>query len=233
MRWLLDVLRLPSDCGVGFVTCATQANLSGLIAARHALLARQGWDVEARGLFGAPEVQVVVSEEAHPVGYRDGLLARFMLGLGRERVVRVAVDGQGRMRAECLPELRAARRRVRAGGQREHGGVRPVDEIRARARASGPGCTWTARSGCGPPPARAIRHLVSGAGEADSWATDAHKWLNVLYDSGLALWFATLMPARGDVDDGGLPARRASAGSRRSTFPSCRGGRGASRCGRR
>src|SRR5262249_21201930 len=96
MRWLLDALGLPAGCGVGFVTCATQANFSGLAAARHALLARQGWDVERQGLFGAPPIKVVVSDEVHV----SALKALMMLGLGRERVIRVPVDGQGRMRAD-------------------------------------------------------------------------------------------------------------------------------------
>jgi len=101
MRWLLDVLGLPSACGVGFVTCATQANFSGLAAARHALLARRGWNVETQGLFRAPPISVVVGEEVHV----SVLKALTLVGLGRERVIRVPVDGQGRMRAEALPPL--------------------------------------------------------------------------------------------------------------------------------
>src|SRR2546422_3427366 len=96
MRWLLDVLGLPPACGVGFVTCATQANFSGLAAARHALLARSGWNVEAQGLFGAPPITVVVGEEVHV----SVLKALMLVGLGGERGIRVPVDGQGRMRAD-------------------------------------------------------------------------------------------------------------------------------------
>src|SRR3989449_1292342 len=101
MRWLLDVLGLPAACGVGFVTCATLANFSGLAAARHALLARRGWNVEAQGLFGAPPITVVVGEEVHV----SVLKALMLVGLGGERVIRVPVDGQGRMRADALPPL--------------------------------------------------------------------------------------------------------------------------------
>jgi glutamate/tyrosine decarboxylase-like PLP-dependent enzyme len=101
IAWLLDVLGLPAGTSVGFVTCATTANLSGLAAARHALLARQGWDVEEKGLFGAPPLRVVVGEEVHV----SLLKALSLLGLGRERVERVPVDGQGRMRADALPAL--------------------------------------------------------------------------------------------------------------------------------
>src|SRR5262249_10303965 len=101
MGWLTDLLGLPSECGVGFVTCATQANFSGLAAARHALLARQGWNVDAQGLFGAPPITVVVGDEVHV----SVLKALTMLGLGRERVIRVPVDEQGRMRADALPPM--------------------------------------------------------------------------------------------------------------------------------
>jgi glutamate/tyrosine decarboxylase-like PLP-dependent enzyme len=103
LRWLLDVLALPAGCGGAFVTGATMANFTALAAARHAVLGRVGWDVEARGLFGAPEIQVVVSQEAHP----SVIKSLGMLGMGRERVVKVPVDGQGRMLAGALPELKA------------------------------------------------------------------------------------------------------------------------------
>src|SRR5215217_5119479 len=99
--WLLDLLGLPAQAGVGFVTGATMANLSGLAAARHAVLERTGWDVETRGLFGAPPITVVVGDEVHV----SVLKALSLLGLGRERVVRVPVDGQGRMRADVLPPI--------------------------------------------------------------------------------------------------------------------------------
>src|SRR5690349_10271997 len=99
--WLLDLLALPAGSGVGFVTGATMANLSGLAAARHAVLARAGWDVEAQGLFGAPPITVVVGDEVHV----SVLKALSLLGLGRERVVRVPVDRQGRLRADALPAL--------------------------------------------------------------------------------------------------------------------------------
>src|SRR2546426_12593535 len=101
MRWMLDVLGLPPASGVGFVTCATQANFAGLAAARHALLARRGWNVETQGLFGAPPITVVVGEEVHV----SVLKALMLVGLGGERVIRVPVDGQGRMRADALPPL--------------------------------------------------------------------------------------------------------------------------------
>jgi glutamate/tyrosine decarboxylase-like PLP-dependent enzyme len=101
LRWLVDALGLPPGTGAGFVTGATMANFTALAAARHALLMNQGWDVESRGLYGAPEIKVVVGDEVHV----SVLKALSMLGLGRERVFRVPVNDQGRMRAEALPDL--------------------------------------------------------------------------------------------------------------------------------
>src|SRR5664279_5974141 len=103
LGWLLDALGLPADCGGAFVTGATVANFTALAAARHAVLARAGWDVEADGLFGAPPITVVVGDEAHPSVFKS----LGMLGLGRERVVKVKVDAQGRMTAAALPRLEA------------------------------------------------------------------------------------------------------------------------------
>ena len=100
LRWLIDLLGLPPECGGAFVTGATVANFCGLAAARHGVLARVGWNVEADGLFGAPPITVVVGSEAHPSLTKSLGLA----GLGRDRVVKVPVDGQGRMRADALPE---------------------------------------------------------------------------------------------------------------------------------
>ena len=153
LRWLLDALALPAGCGGAFVTGATVANFTALAAARHAVLARVGWDVEAQGLFGAPAIQVVVSEEAHP----SVIKSLGMLGMGRERVVRVPVDGQGRMLAGALPELNGPSIVCVQVGNVNTGSFDPVSEICRRAHEGAPGCTWTERSGCGPPPVRAMR----------------------------------------------------------------------------
>ena len=125
MRWLLDLLGLPPACGVGFVTCATQANFSGLAAARHALLARRGWNVEAQGLFGAPPITVVVGEEVHV----SVLKALMLVGLGGERVIRVPVDGQGRMRADALPPLDDNTLVCLQAGNVNTGAFDPADKI--------------------------------------------------------------------------------------------------------
>jgi glutamate/tyrosine decarboxylase-like PLP-dependent enzyme len=182
LRWLLDVLALPPGCGAGFVTGATVANFTALAAARHAVLEKVGWDVEAQGLFGAPSIQVVVSEEAHPSVFK----ALGMLGMGRERVVRTPVDSQGRMRVERLPELRGPSIVCLQAGNVNTGSFDPAVKICRRAHAQG---AWVHVDGAfGLWAAASPRYalLVEGVADADSWATDAHKWLNVPMDSGLA-----------------------------------------------
>ncbi len=181
LRWLLDVLQLPSGCGAGFVTCATQANFSGLAAARHALLARQGWNVEEQGLFGAPPLTVVVGDEVHV----SVLKALSMLGLGRERVVRVPVDGQGRMRGDALPPLDENTIVCIQAGNVNTGAFDPAAEIIPQAKAAGAWVHVDGAFGLWAAAAPDRAHLVSGIAAADSWATDAHKWLNVPYDSGI------------------------------------------------
>lgn len=182
LRWLVEVLALPPETGGGFVTGATMANFTALAAARHALLKKQGWDVEDQGLFGAPPITVVVGDEVHV----SLLKALSLLGLGRERVVRVPVDGQGRMRAGLLPKLTETTLVCIQAGNVNTGAFDPAAEICAAAREAG---AWVHVDGAfglwaAATPRRA--HLLHGFAEADSWATDAHKWLNVPYDSGIA-----------------------------------------------
>ena len=181
-RWLLALFGLPPKAGIGFLTGATMANFSALAAARHALLNRLGWDVEAAGLFGAPPIQVIVGAEAHV----SVLKALSLLGLGRERVVTVAVDGQGRMRPEAIPALTEPAIICIQAGNVNTGAFDPATEICAIAKASG---SWVHVDGAfglwaAACPDRA--HLAAGISAAQSWATDAHKWLNVPYDSGIA-----------------------------------------------
>jgi glutamate/tyrosine decarboxylase-like PLP-dependent enzyme len=181
IAWLLELLALPMDAGVGFVTCATTANQSGLAAARHALLARQGWDVEAKGLFGAPPLRVVVGAEVHV----SVLKALAVIGLGSERLERVPVDGQGRMRADALPALDERTILCLQAGNVNTGAFDPAVPLIDRARAAG---AWVHVDGAFGLWARAAASLApsaAGLDGADSLATDAHKWLNVPYDSGL------------------------------------------------
>jgi len=182
LRWLLDVLHLPAGATGAFVTGATVANLSGLAAARHVLLKRAGWNVEAQGLFGAPPVTVIVGEEVHPSVTK----ALGVLGLGRNRVSKVPVDGQGRMRADRLPAISGPTIVCVQAGNVNTGAFDPIGEICAKAHAAG---AWVHVDGAFGLWAAAVPDragLVAGMGAADSWATDAHKWLNVPYDCGLA-----------------------------------------------
>src|SRR6185295_9038622 len=183
LNWLLDLFKLPSDCGGAFVTGATMANFSALAAARHALLKRAGWNVEADGLFGAPPITVVVSEESHPTLFKSlGLL-----GLGRNRVVRVPIDSQGRMRAEALPSLDGPTIVCTQAGNVNTGAFDPFTEICERAHAAGAWVHVDGAFGLWATTSPSTAPLALGMSDADSWATDFHKWLNVPYDSGIAL----------------------------------------------
>jgi glutamate/tyrosine decarboxylase-like PLP-dependent enzyme len=182
LRWLVDVLGLPADTQGAFVTGATMANFTALAAARHTVLARAGWNVEADGLFGAPSVTVIVGEEAHPTL----LKALGLLGLGRRRVVRLPVDDQGRVRADTLPDLEGPAIVCLQAGNINTGAFDSFEPICTAARAAG---AWVHVDGAFGLWARAsprLAPLACGVERADSWATDAHKWLNVPYDSGLA-----------------------------------------------
>jgi glutamate/tyrosine decarboxylase-like PLP-dependent enzyme len=181
--WILDVLALPEACGVGFVTGATMANFTALAAARHALLSRAGWDVEERGLFGAPEITVVVGAEVHA----SMLKALSMLGFGRKRLVTVPADDQGRMLADRVPPLDDRTLIAIQAGNVNSGAFDPAAEICLRAREAGAWVHVDGAFGLWAASAPGRAHLVSGFAEADSWATDGHKWLNVPYDSGLAI----------------------------------------------
>jgi glutamate/tyrosine decarboxylase-like PLP-dependent enzyme len=180
--WLVDLLRLPAETAVAFVTGATVANASCLAAGRDALLARLGWDAQARGMFGAPPFDVVIGERGHSTVSKSlGLV-----GLGRQRVTVVPADDQGRMRADLLPDLDGPVLVCAQAGEVNTGAFDAFDEIADwLAERSG----WLHVDGAFglwalADPTRT--GLVAGLDRADSWATDAHKWLNVTYDSGIA-----------------------------------------------
>ncbi|HEY9009473.1 MAG TPA: pyridoxal-dependent decarboxylase [Devosia sp.] len=183
LDWVLELLQLPATAGGAFVTGATMANFSALAAARHALLSREGWNVEADGLFGAPPITVVIGEEAHPTL----LKSLGMLGLGRNRVVRVPVDGQGRIRADQLPTLRGPTILCTQAGNVNTGAFDPFEPLVSAAHAQSAWVHVDGAFGLWAAASPAHRGLVRGMAAADSWATDAHKWLNVPYDSGLAI----------------------------------------------
>ena len=185
--WLLDLLDLPRQASVGFVTGGTMANVTGLAAARHEVLRRAGWDVEADGLQGAPTLQVIAGAGAHA---SIDTAARF-LGFGTANLVRVAADGQGRM----IPAALEAALARTAGpvivclqaGHVNTGAFDPFTPLIELAHARN---AWVHVDGAFGLWARAsagLRHLAEGVERADSWGVDAHKWLNVPYDSGIAI----------------------------------------------
>jgi glutamate/tyrosine decarboxylase-like PLP-dependent enzyme len=186
-RWVLDLLRLPAAASVGFVTGATMANVTAMAAARHEVLRRAGWDVEAHGLQGAPRVTVVAGAEAHSSIQQA---SRFV-GLGASTIVRVAADDQGRMRPDALREILAhidGPTIVCAQAGNVNTGA--FDPCAAIARASHERGAWLHVDGAfglwaAVTPSR--QHLLDGVELADSWTVDAHKWLNVPYDSGLVV----------------------------------------------
>lgn len=183
LRWLIDLFNLPPESGGAFVTGATMANFSALAAARHVVLQRASWNVEAEGLFGAPPITVVIGAEAHPTVFKSlGLL-----GLGRNRLIKVPVDSQGRMRAGALPSLSGLTIVIVQAGNINTGAFDPLAEICERAHQAGAWVHVDGAFGLWAATAPSTAHLTSGMVNADSWATDFHKWLNVPYDSGLAL----------------------------------------------
>src|SRR5690606_19338390 len=173
LRWLADVLRLPATSSGAFVTGTTVANFTALAAARHAVLAKAGWDVEADGLFGAPPITVVVGAEVHP----SLLKALSMLGLGRRRVVRVPVDGQGRMALAALPPLSGPTIVCVQAGNVNTGAFDPIGGVCQRARQAGAWVHVDGAFGLWDAAAPSRAPLAAGIAEADSWATDMHKWL--------------------------------------------------------
>ena len=183
LQWTIDLLDLPAGSGAGFVTGTTMANFTSLAAARTALLKRAGWNVEEDGLFGAPPIDVVVGDEVHV----SLLKALSLLGFGRSRVTRIPVDNQGRMRFDALPPLNDRTLLCIQAGNVNTGAFDPAAQICARARdanawvhVDGAFGLWGALSPQYAP-------LLAGFNAADSWAIDCHKWLNVPYDSGLAV----------------------------------------------
>lgn len=181
LRWIADLLGLPTSAAGAFVSGATMGNLCGLAAARHAVLARVGWEVDAQGLFGAPPITVVVGDEVHPSVTK----ALGVLGLGRDRIVRVPVDAQGRLRADRLPRLHGPSIVCLQAGNVNTGACDPFAAVIEQAHRDGAWVHVDGAFGLWAQASPRLRHLCGGVADADSWATDAHKWLNVPYDSGL------------------------------------------------
>ena len=183
--WLLDLLGLPASASVGFVTGCHMANFTALAAARHELLRRVGWDVEANGLQGAPMLHVVVGDDVHV----SVLGALRLLGVGSRQVIRAGADDQGRMQPEALAAaLGNLAGPVIVCAQAGNVNTGAIDPLNAIADVTGRHNAWLHVDGAFGLWASAsarLRPLIRGVERADSWATDAHKWLNVPYDSGL------------------------------------------------
>jgi len=182
LDWLAELFGLPDRCAGAVVTGATMANFTGLAAARHTLLEREGWDVERQGLFGAPPIEVVVGDEIHV----SLLKTLGMLGLGRDRVVRVPTDGQGRLIAKDIPRLSRRTILCLQAGNVNTGAFDPFEEACANAREAGAWVHVDGAFGLWASASAARAALTRGLALADSWATDAHKTLNSGYDCGIA-----------------------------------------------
>ena len=186
-RWLLDLLGLPGEASVGFVTGATVANFVCLAAARSEVLRRVGWDVEGDGMFGAPPINVLIGADAHATVF-SGLK---YLGLGAKRVTWVATDDAGRMLPGAFETaLKAASGPVIAiaqAGQINTGASDPFADIAPMAREAGAWLHVDGAFGLWAQASPHHAHLTQGVELADSWATDGHKWLQTPYDSGFAI----------------------------------------------
>ena len=182
LRWLVEILGLPATTGAGFVTGTTVANFAALAAARHRVYEEAGWDVEAHGLIGAPDITIIVGGEAHPTLTKSlGLL-----GFGRNRVVRVPVDDQGRMIPREIPAIVGPTIVCTQAGNVNTGAFDPVGEVCRIVKPHGAWVHVDGAFGLWAAASPALDTLTKGLEQADSWATDAHKGLNVPYDSGIA-----------------------------------------------
>jgi glutamate/tyrosine decarboxylase-like PLP-dependent enzyme len=186
-RWLLDLLDLPRDSSIGFVTGATMANFTCLAAARNAQFARHGWDVEADGVFRAPPMHIFVGEDAHATVFS----ALRYLGFGTNRLTRVPADDQGRMKPVALERMMTSvegpKIVIAQAGQINTGAFDPFLPIAAITRANDAWLHIDGAFGLWARTCPQTRKLSEGIDLADSWATDGHKWLQLPYDCGFAI----------------------------------------------
>ncbi|WP_085907200.1 pyridoxal phosphate-dependent decarboxylase family protein [Kiloniella majae] len=182
-QWLLDVLDLPRQSAVGFVTGATMATFTALAAARHKILKKQGWNVEEDGLFGAPEIKVIVSDEVHVTV----LKALSMLGFGKSRVIKIPTDTNGAMDISALPVLDSRTIVCTQAGNVNSGAFDPIDEICDRAQVADAWVHVDGAFGLWARSSSSKAYLGCGIEKADSWAADGHKWLNTPYDGGVVV----------------------------------------------
>jgi len=185
--WVIDMLGLPPESGAGIVTGASVANMVGVMAARNALLEKEGWDVEDKGLFGAPPIDVLIGDDAHSAPFA----ALRYAGFGAGRVTRVATDDQGRIRPDAFRE--AVKKctgpilAVLQAGQINTGAFDPFEQLIPMVREKG---GWVHVDGAFGLWLAAVPELaprLAGVVKADSWAVDLHKWLNAPFDAGMVI----------------------------------------------
>ncbi|MBK8504677.1 MAG: aspartate aminotransferase family protein [Saprospiraceae bacterium] len=182
-KWLVDLFNLPTGTSAGFVSGTSSANLCGLAAARYRLLWKQNWDVNEKGLFGAPKIRIVTGQHAHSAV----LKAVAILGLGKANIEFVDVDNQGRINVDEIPDLDENTIVILQAGNVNSGAFDDFEPIIKHARSTG---AWVHIDGAFGLWAAAVdshKHLTAGIENADSWAVDAHKTLNTPYDSGIIL----------------------------------------------
>lgn len=182
-KWLKSLLGLPEETIAGFVSGTSTATACGLAAGRNEILRRLDWDVNSKGLFGAPSFRVVIGEHAHATVFK----ALALLGLGKDRVEKVPVDEQGRMLTEKMPELDAHTLVIVQAGNVNSGAFDPIDDICDLARRAGAWVHVDGAFGLWAAASESKRHLTKGIEKADSWSVDAHKTLNAPYDCGIIM----------------------------------------------
>jgi glutamate/tyrosine decarboxylase-like PLP-dependent enzyme len=183
-QWIVDALGLPSTALASFCAGATVANLTGIITARDAVLARAGWDVGERGLAGAPTVRIIVGEEVHA----SVLKALRLAGFGEAHIEYVPTDSTGAINADAFPtDTDSLTIAILQAGNVNTGASDPFERIIPGVRERGGWVHVDGAFGLWAAASPKLRHLVTGVDQADSWGTDGHKWLNVPYDSGIVI----------------------------------------------
>ncbi len=182
-QWLIDLLGLPSTSKAGFVSGTSMANFCGLAAARYRILMHQGWDVSEKGLFGAPPIRVITGRQAHSTI----LKAISLNGLGKGNIEWVAVDNQGRIRADEVPELDSSCLLILQAGDVNSGSFDDFQSLGQKAQDAGAWVHIDGAFGLWAGATQSLKHLTQGIELANSWALDGHKTLNTPYDSGIIL----------------------------------------------
>lgn len=182
-NWLKQLLKLPDDTVAGFVSGSSTATICGLLAGRNYLLGNLGYDVTGKGLFNAPQIKIVLSEEAHSTVFK----ALSIIGLGNTKLIKVPTDGQGRIKADEIPELDNRTLLILQAGNVNTGAFDDFDSICRKANAAGAWVHIDGAFGLWAAACEKMNHLTKGIELADSWSVDAHKTLNAPYDNGIIL----------------------------------------------